>query len=369
MHIPSVHPLALGASQALLQAPQWLGVLLVSMHVPLQQLSVEPQALPQEPQFRTSRCRSRHSPPQQDRPVGHAAPVPHMHVPPTQLSPGAQAGEQVLPVVHVPSTHLWSELQVTPHPPQLFGSVAVLMHAPPQHPSPSSQGSEAPQRHAPSTQLSPGAHAGVHTGLWHTPATHVSPASTSQETPQAPQCVVEVDRSAHVPPQQVSPAAHRAEPPHRHVPDVHLSPVGEQTFPQAPQCSASFPTSTHTPSQHVDVPSQGISELQGRRHRPSRHTWPAAQGGLQAAVASIPGVEESRPPSPVPPGLRPPWAHPSPSTRVATAAVRAMERISGEGEPGSEYARIVHGAASRSTSGRFDPEGSTALSYCGTAGF
>ena len=164
VHAPDVQPSAV-SPHALPQEPQWLTVTFVLMQVPLQQLSVDGQTRPQAPQFATSLPLTLvHVPSQQDWVAPQAAPVPHLHTPPTQLSPALHAGSQGTSSVHVPDTHVRSPSQTMPHPPQLFGSVSVLMHAPPQHPVPAPQGSPPPHLQAPSTQVSPAAHAGVHSG-------------------------------------------------------------------------------------------------------------------------------------------------------------------------------------------------------------
>lgn len=168
---PPVHPSA-SSPHALLHRPQWLGVTCVLMQAPAQQLSLAPQVRPQAPQFARSVSGSRHMPLQQERPVGHGPPVPHRHVPITQLSPVAHAGEQGTSVVQVPPAHVSPMAQMTPQAPQLRTSVSVLMQAPPQQPWPAPQGAPAPQRHAMATHDSPGAHAGLQSGIRHTPSTH-----------------------------------------------------------------------------------------------------------------------------------------------------------------------------------------------------
>lgn len=102
---PSVHPFAVSESQAWPQEPQWLRVTFVLMHDPLQQLSLGGQTRPQAPQFATSLEVFTQVPPQQAWPVEQAAPLPHMQVPDTQLSPVLQAGLHGTSVVHVPATH------------------------------------------------------------------------------------------------------------------------------------------------------------------------------------------------------------------------------------------------------------------------
>ena len=133
------------------------------------------------------------------------------------------------------------------------------MQAPPQQPVPAPQGSPPPHLHSPSTQVSPAAQAGVHSGSWHTPETQVSPASVSQATPQAPQCSVEVVSAAQVPPQQVSPAAQVSPVPHRHDPPAQVFPIGGHIMLQAPQLNWSFSVLTHTSPQQVVPPVQGVS--------------------------------------------------------------------------------------------------------------
>lgn len=54
VHVPSVQPLAVSELQAWPHEPQWLRVTLVSMQLPLQQLSVPGQVRPQAPQLATS---------------------------------------------------------------------------------------------------------------------------------------------------------------------------------------------------------------------------------------------------------------------------------------------------------------------------
>ncbi len=348
---PPVQPSDVSGLQVRPHEPQWLGVTSVLMHDPVQQLSDAPHARPHAPQLSTSRFVSRHSPPQHLWPVGHAAPSPHLHTPPTQDSPTLQAGVHGVSVVHVPETHAWPEGQTTPQPPQLFVSVAVLMHAPPQQPRPSSQGAPPPHLQSPSTHVSPVAQAGEQAGIMQTPDTHSSPASVSQATPQAPQCSLEVASVAHVPPQHVSPAPHAPTDPHRHVPDTHVSPEGEHTVPHVPQFDGSLPVLAQMPSQHSVVPPQPMPAPHASKQRPYRHVCPAAQAGVHPDPASL-LVAESRPASTAADAsdeLRPPSAHPASASRTTAQMPPKCKSFLIPARKPTGCARIVHGRNDRST--------------------
>lgn len=236
VHIPSVHPSAL-SPQELPHPPQLLASVRVFLQVPLQHSSLPLQVRPQAPQWATELLVSLQEPSQHFWLPAQAGPLPHLHTPSTQLSPSAQAGSQGTSVVQVPATHVSSDEQVTPQPPQLLGSESVLMQAPPQHPRPLSQGGPPPHRHAMSMHVSPGPQAGEHSGISQAPPTQTSPASVSQGASQKPQWSVEVCRSAQVPPQQVSPVPQASAVPQRQEPAAQVLPSGAQMLLHAPQLS------------------------------------------------------------------------------------------------------------------------------------
>ncbi len=76
------------------------------VHVPAKQTSSPLQVTPHAPQFAESADVSRHAPSQQDCPVVHAAPAPHMQVRvvASQVSPSAHAGSQG-GITHAPASH------------------------------------------------------------------------------------------------------------------------------------------------------------------------------------------------------------------------------------------------------------------------
>lgn len=158
----------------------------------LQPSALSPHAMPQPPQLFTSLSTLR------QMLVQHAEPAPHAR----------------------------------PHAPQFDESFVVSMHTPPQQLRPAPQAGPEPQRHDPSTQASPTAHAGVQVIMpaWQCPLTHVCP--VVHATPQPPQFDPLAVMSTHVPPQQPCPAAHAAPAPQRQPPSVQVSPglhAGEQS--------------------------------------------------------------------------------------------------------------------------------------------
>jgi hypothetical protein len=161
-----------------------------------------------------------------------AAPAPHTHMAelhPSALSPHAipqppQFDTSLSTLRQTPVQHAPPAPHARPHAPQFEASFVVSMQVPPQQLRPAPQAGPAPHRHAPSTQASPTAHAGVHIAvpIWQRPLTHVCP--VMQATPQPPQFEPLDVMSTHVPPQHPCPAAHPAPAPQRHPPSVHVSP-------------------------------------------------------------------------------------------------------------------------------------------------
>ncbi|MCS6798142.1 MAG: hypothetical protein NZ898_06395 [Myxococcota bacterium] len=205
-----------------------------------------------------------------------------------------------------------------PQPPQLRGSDAVLMQAPPQQLAPLTHLPPAPQRQMPSDpHVSPDAHGGMHAVIMHVPPTHDCPDGHAR--PQPPQSVELVARSTHRPEQQTCPPVQAGPLPHRQLPAAHALPEGAQLAPQRPQCDGSLVVSTHRSAQHARAPAHGIPpELQpvtGASARPeSGGVTGASNRDVSVTVAScVPQSSLDPPPDP------PPRAHASATTPNATS--------------------------------------------------
>lgn len=172
-------PLVGPPMQGLAQAPQWLSLLFRSTHWPKHSASPgrhwqdpsmqycrSPQRLPQVPQFRGSRARSR-----------------QVWLPPQGLSPNRQPQ---LPLLHTPK----SGSQALPQAPQFAGSLERSTQLPPQVTWPA--------------------------GHWQTPALHEAP--WGQALPQEPQFAGSLVRSAQLLPQSSCPAGHW------HTPETQVAP-------------------------------------------------------------------------------------------------------------------------------------------------
>jgi hypothetical protein len=129
-------------------------------------------------------------------------------------------------VVQVPPMHVSVAAQRMPQRPQFIASVAVLMQAPAQQPRPSGQPAPAPQRQTPSEHTSSSRHAGVHDAVTHALSSHAIP--SAHGTPHAPQSAGELVRSAHRPPQQVSPPTQGGPEPQVHSESAQMLPAGKQ---------------------------------------------------------------------------------------------------------------------------------------------
>ena len=96
----------------------------------------------------------------------------------------------------------------------------------------------------------------------HFPAMQESPFDVSHVLPQAPQFLLSVPVSLHVPPQVVRPSAHE------HQPKLHIRSAAQRR-PHLPQLSESFCRSTQMPSQYP--------KEDGHTHFPSRQVLPGPQ--------------------------------------------------------------------------------------------
>lgn len=212
--------------------PQLFGSRETSMQVPEQQRLVAPQVRPQAPQL-VVLVKLTHVPPQQPLPAAQPAKPPHMHRPPTHISPAPHVGVQVA-TMHRPATHDCPIGQRVPHAPQLLLSVASVAHIPPgQHVAPVAQRAAVPHRQLPPTQVSPVPHAGMHGERMQVPAMHSSP--IAHACPHAPQFAVSESASTHAAPQQVWPSAQMSAAPHLHTPEKHALPRGAHARPHPPQ--------------------------------------------------------------------------------------------------------------------------------------
>jgi len=188
------------------QAPQFVLLVLVSTHDPLQfvvpvgqlltheppeQTSKPRQVLPHEPQFELSDRVSTHAEEQRVSPEGHAQ----------------------------PPLHSWPVAHFVPQAPQFAVSEAVSTHAP--------------------------AHSDIVPGQLQRPDTHDDP--PPQVTPQAPQFDESAAVVTHLPPQNAWPDCG-----HSQRPDTHVVPP-LQAVAQPPQFALSIISSTQAPA-HSDCP-------------------------------------------------------------------------------------------------------------------
>lgn len=214
-------------------------------HAPLLHTCPPMQRFPHAPQFCALDCKSVQTWP--IIPAGHASvPAAHAQLPLVHVAPNAHWFPQlpqlpllvwrltqvlpmrpehdvspvVQPVWHAPATHMFPPPQRTPHDPQLFGSLCVLVHCPLHIASPP------PQMHIPVVQLAPGPHA----------------------FPQVPQSNGSVARSTHALLQLVCPALHDVV----HTPAAQTFPAAH-VVPQPPQFRGSLCVSVHTPLQRIPL--------------------------------------------------------------------------------------------------------------------
>ena len=230
-----------------------------------------------------------HVPPTHAWPVGQTTPqAPQlfgsiwvlMHTPmPGQLGNGEQTvNDDPQDGLHAPATHGTIAAHLHPQPLQLFSSVFVSTHVPPQ-----SVGFVAGQAHTPVWQIFPPAHwtpqapqlalsdkmltqagglpqgsrYGPPQGFMHTPLTQIE-AVAGHTVLQFPQCWGSVAVLTLTPSQQVMPAP----PPHDPLKQPQLSP---HFVPQAPQLSLSLWRSTQEPLQQVNPVGQAqqVPAIQG----------------------------------------------------------------------------------------------------------
>jgi hypothetical protein len=289
-----------------------------SVHTPVQHSSSAPHTFPHAPQFEVVSTVV-HVPEQQRCEPVQEGPPPQRHSPMTQTSPAAQGSVQGIVLVQDPSIHISPVGHMASQLPQFIASSSTSMQVSPQHARPPPQAGAEPQRHAPSTHVSPGAHGAGHGGATQSPSMHIAPAA--QRLPQEPQLSTLSARFTHAAPQHVSPVAHAEPLPHWQVPDAHMFPSGAQVFPHEPHSKGSRSVLTHAPSQHVPV-AQTPSGGHAGRHRPSRHTCEGPHAGEQSPPppvsvgtnVSIGGVPES--------SVRDPWAHPTGITKRRSAKTR-----------------------------------------------
>jgi hypothetical protein len=242
------------------------------VHVLSMHMSPPPQTTPHPPQLFGSLLVSMQPLGQQVSPVGQAGPPLHM-----------------VGIVQTLMTQVSPAGQTTPHPPQFFGSVAVLVHIASQQTSPVAQTPHVGGWQMPPAQLSPVGQAFPHLPqlfgsvsmsvqpVWqhcstpvqtgpplhdiggvHTPPTHVSP--VAQTSPHPLQFFGSVLVSVHPlgqhcstpvqtgPPLQVAAALQTA--------PTHVSP-GAQAMPHPPQLSGSVSMSVHPLAQHCSAPRHG----------------------------------------------------------------------------------------------------------------
>jgi hypothetical protein len=135
----------------------------VSMHM-LEQHWLDPlHTRPHAPQFATDDVVSMQLPLQQVSVVPQLGLLPHMQTPAgEQVSPVAHAGEHVAGVMHVEPTHTSPEAHAMLQPPQLFAFVFVFTHVPLQHVAPLAHAEPPPQWHAPPLHVSPDGHVDAH---------------------------------------------------------------------------------------------------------------------------------------------------------------------------------------------------------------
>jgi hypothetical protein len=238
MHVEAMHAPATQLSpdgHTLPHAPQLLGSLVRSTHLPLQTVPVHVEEV--------------HSPATQLSPAGQTVPhapqllgssavstsQPSAACPSQSARPGAQST-----MWHCPAVQAAIELgvlQTSPHEPQLFGSLVRSTHWPlqtvPMHEE---------DVHAPSTQLSPAGHT----------------------SPHAPQFFGSLARSTHWPLQVVP--LHGAV----QAPATQLSPEG-QTSPHAPQFFGSVSKSTHWPLHRMCAHLDGETQPLSRQTLPFEH--------------------------------------------------------------------------------------------------
>ncbi len=145
--------------------------------------------------------------------------------------------------------------QTVPHEPQLFGSVAVLVHEPEQLMSPVAQ---------------------VTT---HAPAEHTWP--EAQRTPHMPQLLLSTRRSRHVPEQFVCPVGHTSV----QTLDTQLCPVA-QTRPHAPQLFTSLVRSRQLVPHAVRPVAQLVTHAEPMQICPEGQTVPHVPQLLRSLVVS-----------------------------------------------------------------------------------
>jgi hypothetical protein len=157
--------------------------------------------------------------------------------------------------VHTFATHVSPGGQTVPHPPQLFGSLVVVLQPLVQHVWPGEQ--SAPPLHPVDVQVL---------------ATHVSPGGHA--FPQPPQLSMSLVVSLHPVAQHASPTAHAGPPSHDvagwHWLPTHALPVG-QTLPQKPQSCASLVVSMQMSPQHDSLTGQPLVMHVSAVHSPPMH--------------------------------------------------------------------------------------------------
>jgi hypothetical protein len=224
--------------------------------MPLVHMSPIGQTSPQVPQLFSSRARSKHAPPQQLWPAGHGSPQAVQFASETGMHALAQhswSAPHAVPHapqllasfgVQVPPQQSSSDAHAFPHVPQLAGSLDMSTQEPAQHVMPIDAQSSVQAMHV------------IDAGSAHVPPQQLSPAV--QALPHMPQFSMLTRVSAHVPPQHVRPSPHTLP----HVPQFASSPVvsaqapsqhswSPHPAPHSPQCVWLDSSSTHAPPQQV----------------------------------------------------------------------------------------------------------------------
>jgi hypothetical protein len=191
--------------------------------------------------------------PNKQGPIKHAGFEPQRQRPSAQ--PSARIESQRIPQppqwlrsrevsTHTSVQHCSRAPQVRPHAPQ-SATVSSRVQLPEQHAEPPTHAGPEPHMQRPDTQVSPGAHEGMHIAATQRPIEQVWP--VAHATPQPPQCIGLLCTSTQPPPQQERPiGAHELPAPQRQVPSLpQVSPAGHggsQTPPPA-SAGASLPAS------------------------------------------------------------------------------------------------------------------------------
>jgi hypothetical protein len=279
---PALHPIGarqklsthvLSGGHGMPQPPQLVGSVVVSLQPVVQHASVPLQAGPP-----LHAVVDMHLPPAHLSPDAHGIPQPPqlfgsvlvlLHPSLQQASMPVQAGPPLHPIIdwHLLSTQVSVAAHAWPQLPQSLGSLVVSLHPSMQHASEPLQGG-------------PPLHVVVD---WHLLATQVSPGG--QGIPQPPQSLLLLVVSSHPSLQQAREPVQAGPPLHVvvdwHLLATHLSPVG-QGIPQPPQFSGSLFVSVHPTEQQVSPPVQAGSPWQllpgtqrlSTQDSPGAHGWP-----------------------------------------------------------------------------------------------